>query len=86
MAGMNAWLLATILLIPPLLVPVLVAVRADANNRLVAVQVASTLAALIIALTTFATDQSSFIDVALCLIFISVPGTYLYTVFMERWL
>ena len=86
MAGMNAWLLATILLIPPLLVPVLVAVRADANNRLGAVQVASTLAALIIALTTFATDQSSFIDVALCLTLLSVPGTYLYTVFMERWL
>ena len=59
--------------------------RADANNRLVAVQVASTLAALIIALMTFAFDQSSFIDVALCVTLLAVPGTYLYTVFMERW-
>ena len=83
---MNPWLVATILLLPPLLVPLYVAVRADANNRLVAVQVASTLAALIIALMTFAFDQSSFIDVALSLTLLAVPGTYLYTVFMERWL
>ncbi len=83
---MNPWLVATILLLPPLLVPVYVAARADANNRLVAVQVASTLAALIIALMTFAFDQSSFIDVALCVTLLAVPGTYLYTVFMERWL
>ena len=83
---MNPWLVATILLLPPLLVPVYVASRADANNRLVAVQVSSTLAALIIALMTFAFDQSSFIDVALCVTLLAVPGTYLYTVFMERWL
>ena len=83
---MNAWLVATILLLPPLLVPVYVATRENANNRLVAVQVASTLAALIIALMTFAFDQSSFIDVALCVTLLAVPGTYLYTVFMERWL
>lgn len=83
---MNAWLVAIILLMPPLLVPVYVATREDANNRLVAVQVASTLAALIIALMTFAFDQSSFIDVALCVTLLAVPGTYLYTVFMERWL
>ena len=83
---MNPWLVATILLLPPLAVPLFVAVRADANNRLVAVQVASTLAALIVALMTFAFDQSSFIDVALCVTLLAVPGTYLYTVFMERWL
>ena len=83
---MNNWLVAIILFIPPLAVPVFVAVRADANNRLVAVQVASSLAALIIALMTFAFDQSSFIDVALALTLLAVPGTYLYTIFMERWL
>lgn len=83
---MNPWLVATVLLLPPLLAPLYVAVRADANNRLVAMQVASTLAALIIALMTFAFDQSSFIDVALALTLLAVPGTYLYTVFMERWL
>ena len=83
---MNSWLVAVILFTPPLLVPVSVAVRANANNRLVAVQVASSLAALILALMTFAFDQSSFIDVALCLTLLSVPGTYLYTLFMERWL
>ena len=83
---MNAWLVAIILLLPPLLVPLYVAARENANNRLVAVQVASSLAALILALMTFATDQSSFIDVALGLTLLSVPGTYLYTLFMERWL
>lgn len=83
---MNAWLLATLLLLPPLAVPVLVGVRGDANNRLVAVQVAAPLAAFILAAMTFAFDQSSFVDIALCLTLLAVPGTYLYTLFMERWL
>ena len=83
---MNAWLLATILLLPPLAVPIYVAMRADCDNRLVAVQVAGGLAGLLLAMMTFAFDQPSFIDLALGLTLLSVPGTYLLTVFMERWL
>lgn len=83
---MTIWLLATLLFIPPLTVPVIVAMRADCDNRLAAVQVAGVLCALILALMTFAFDQPSFIDLAVCLILLSVPGTYLFTIFMERWL
>ncbi len=83
---MTIWLAAVLLLLPPLAVPVVVAWRGDANNRLAAVQLASTLAALVIALMTFAFDQPSFIDLALCLTVVSIPGTLLFTMFMERWL
>ena len=83
---MNAWLVAVILLLPPLAVPVVVAWRGNANNRLAAIQLASTLAALVVALMTFAFDQPSFVDLALCLTLVSIPGTLLFTTFMERWL
>ena len=83
---MTIWLLAVILLLPPLLVPLAIAMRGNANNRLVAVQLASGLCAFILAMMSFAFDQSSFVDVALSLTFLSVPGTYLYALFMERWM
>ena len=86
MIGSNAWLLATILLLPPLAVPVFVALRSTANHRLAALQLASTLTALMLATMTFAFDQSSFIDLALGATLLGVPGTFLFTIFMERWL
>ena len=83
---MSIWLLAILLLMPPLAVPVVVGLRERANQRLAAVQLAGLFAALILALMTFAFDQPSFIDLALCLTLLSVPGTLLFTMFMERWL
>ena len=83
---MNMWLIAIILLIPPLAMPAYVAIRQSANHRLAAVQLTSALAALILALMTFAFDQSSSVDLALASILLAVPGTYLYATFMERWL
>lgn len=86
MAGVNTWLLAAILMVPALAIPVAIALRASANHRLAAVQLAGAYAALILAMTTFAFKQSSSIDLALCVTLLSVPGAYVYTVFMERWL
>ena len=83
---MTVWLVTVVLLLPPLAVPLVVAWRGDANNRLAAVQLASLLAAFVIALMTFAFDQPSFIDLALCLTLVAIPGTLIFTVFMERWL
>lgn len=83
---MNSWLIAAILLVPPLAAPLFVAMRADCDNRLVAVQLASGLSALILAALSFAFDQPSFVDLALCLAMLSVPGTYLLATFIERWL
>lgn len=86
MAGMNVWLLAILLLLPPLAAPAYVAVRATANHRLAAVQLASALFALILVLMSFAFDQSSAVDLALAASLLAVPGTYAYALFMERWL
>lgn len=83
---MTVWLLATILLVPPFAVPVIFAMRGGANDRLAAVQLSGTLAGLSVALMTFAFDQPAFVDLALCLTLLSVPGTLLFTMFMERFL
>lgn len=86
MAGMNVWLLAAILLLPPLAIVVALSMRGAASHRLAAIQLAGSLSALILAAMTFAFDQPSFVDLALCLTLLSVPGTLLYTMFMERFL
>lgn len=83
---MTLWLVAIVALLPAFAVPVAVALRAPMNGRLVAVQLASALAMVILALMSFAFDQESTIDLALALVLLSVPGTYLYSLFMERWL
>ena len=83
---MTPWLAGVLLLVPALVVPTTVALRGDANNRLVAVQLASALSALLLALMSFAFDQSSSVDLALSAALLSIPGTYLYALFMERWL
>ena len=85
-ADMNAWLIAVIALLPALLVPVLGALRGNLLPRLVAVQLATGLATMILALMTFAFDQSSFMDPALTLVLLSFPGTLALALFLERWL
>ena len=83
---MMPWLLAIVLLLPPLALTVTFALRGAANGRLAAVQLASALAVLVLTLMSFAFDQSSSIDLALALVLLSVPGSYVYALFMERWL
>ena len=83
---MNVWLVAAIALLPPLAVVVASAMRGAANQRLAAVQLAGGLSALILAAMSFAFDQPSFVDLALGLTLLAVPGTLLYTMFMERFL
>jgi multisubunit Na+/H+ antiporter MnhF subunit len=80
------WMLAVIALLPALAIAVLGALRGPAMPRLVAVQLATSLAALILVLMTFAFDQSAFMDLPLGLVLLSFPGTLLFTLFMERWL
>ena len=83
---MTVWLAGVLLLVPALAVPTYVAARGDTCSRLAAVQLASALAATILALMSFAFDQSSSVDLALSLALLSIPGTYLYALFVERWL
>lgn len=83
---MTPWLLAAIALLPALTVPVVLALRGPVGARLVAVQLASSLSALVLVLLCFAFDQSSSADLGLTLGLLSLPGTLLFTTFLERWL
>ena len=83
---MTIWLASILLLVPALAVPTYVAVQGNTNSRLAAVQFAGALAVLILVLMSFAFDQSSSVDLALAAALLSIPGTYLYAMFMERWL
>lgn len=83
---MTAWLVAVIALVPPLALAVALALRGAANQRLAAVQLGGGLTAISLAAMTFAFDQPAFVDLALCLALLSVPGTLLLAMFMERFL
>lgn len=86
MAGMSIWLLAVLALLPPVAAAMLAGCRGSTANRLVAVQLATALTALMLAVMTFAFDQSSFIDLALVVALLGLPGTLLMALFLERWL
>jgi multisubunit Na+/H+ antiporter MnhF subunit len=83
---MTVWMLATVALVPPFAIAVLSACHGSVAARLVAVQLATAVATLILALMTFAFDQSGFIDLAFALALLTLPGTLLMTLFLERWL
>jgi multisubunit Na+/H+ antiporter MnhF subunit len=83
---MTAWLAAVIACLPPLLVPLWVAMRGQLTDRLVAVQVGTNVTILILVLCSFAFDQDSMIDLPLTLAALSLPGTLMFSFFIERWL
>ena len=81
-----AWLLATVGLLAPLCLVVLMCARGSAGRRIVAVQLASSLTALALVAMSFALGQASSIDLALALGLLTLPATLLFSVFLERWL
>ena len=83
---MTVWMGAAIGLLPPAAAALAAALRGPVGQRLVAVQLATALVSLLLVLMTFAFDQPSFIDLSLTLTFLSLPGTLLMTLFLERWL
>lgn len=83
---MTPWMLALLALIPAVAIPVGMALRGATAHRLVAVQLAQALATLVLLLMTFVFDQSSFVDLGLTLALMSLPGTLLMAIFLERWL
>ncbi|MGY2052229.1 monovalent cation/H+ antiporter complex subunit F [Methylobacterium sp. JK268] len=83
---MSVWAIATAALLPALGLAVLAALRGDLGQRFAAVQVASSIAVLALVLLTFATDQPSNTDLALTLVLLGLPGTLLFSLFLERWL
>lgn len=86
MSDLTPWLVAAILMLPAWLVPLWVAATGRLANRLVAVQLASQFAVVTMILLSFAFDQPSALDLPLTLVFLSLPGTLLLAVFLERWM
>ena len=86
MAGVTGWTAAFVLLLPAFAIPVVAALRGGTADRLAAVPLAGGVATVLLALITFVFDQSSFIDIALCLALLTLPGTLVLALFLERWL
>lgn len=83
---MTPWLIATLAMLPAFVVPAIAACRGHVAGRLVAVELATAVAALLLMLMSFAFDQSAFIDLALTLVLLTLPGTLTLALFLERWL
>lgn len=82
----EAWTFATLCLLPPLAVAVLLAGRGEVRHRFVALSLASSLATFLLVMLSFVLDQPSSIDLALALAMLILPGTLLFALFEERWL
>ena len=83
---MNVWLLASAALLLGLLPCVLLAVRGNVVDRIVALQLGSVLTVL--ALLTFeqGEQRQSFFDVSLALAVLTFPSTLLVAQVFRRWL
>lgn len=82
----GAWLLASLALLPPFAVAIVMAGRGNVPSRLVAFEMAVSLAVILLMTLDFAFDQASSIDLALTLALLGLPGTLVIALFAERWL
>lgn len=85
MAGINDWLIAATVLIFGLIPCGIRVSRGKPAERLVALEMAGTLTALDLMTLARGFGQPSFIDLALALAFVSLPGFLLFVHYLERW-
>jgi len=83
---MTGWELAATALVPAFAIPAVAACRGGTGSRLAAIQLGSSVFTILLAVMTFAFDQSPFIDLALAVPLLTVPGTLAMALFLERWL
>ena len=83
---MNGWTAALLALLPPLALTAWHVLRGRTATRLVGLQLASSIGALMLVLLSMAFEQPSFVDLALALVLLSLPGTLVFAQFLERWL
>ena len=83
---MTSWTVATLALLTPFAIAGFHATRGGLSQRLVGLQLATSLLIMTLTLLTFALEQPSFIDLPLALALLSLPGTLLAALFLERWL
>jgi multicomponent Na+:H+ antiporter subunit F len=82
----NLWLTAALALLPPLAACAWLGATGRTTDRLVALQLATALAVFMLILFARGFDQPSYIDLALTLVLLSLPGTLVYAHVLERWL
>jgi multisubunit Na+/H+ antiporter MnhF subunit len=73
-------------LLPPLAVGVIAARRGPLRTRPLAIPFVSMIVAILFVLMALAMQQPSYVDLALTLAVLGLPGTLAYAFFMERWL
>lgn len=83
---MSPWLAAFLLCIPALALAAYRALSGRSGQRLVAAELAISIAILMLVLASFAWPHDALIDLALALGLVSIPGTLVFTHFLERWL
>ena len=83
---MNAWTLAAIGLLPPLVAAVVAAGRGGASSRLVALEFSVSLAVFEFVVLDVVFAQPSAFGLALTLALLGLPGTLVLVLFRERWL
>ena len=83
---MTPYLLAMVMCLPALAVPLWTAATGRLPDRFVAVQLATNVVVLLLVVASFAFDQDSLIDLPLTLVVLSLPGTLMFALFIERWL
>lgn len=86
MAAINPWLAASIAMLLALPLPVWTAVHAPTSHRLVAIELVSVISTLLLVSLSIAFGQPSFLDLAVALVVLSLPGTLVFAVFLGRWL
>jgi multicomponent Na+:H+ antiporter subunit F len=83
---MSAWLCAALGLIPPLGIGLWATAHGAVANRLVGLQLATSLTTALLIALTFVFEQPSSLDLALTLVVLTLPGTLVFALFTERWL
>lgn len=78
--------IAIFALMPPLLAGLIAARRGALRTRPLAIQFISTVVAIIFVLIALAMQQPSYVDLALAITLLGLPGTFAYTFYMERWM
>ncbi len=83
---MNVWLIAATVLLLGLVPCGFVCVRGEIIDRLIALELAGILTALLLVLLAEGLERPSLYDLALALVLLSFPATLVFTHFLERWL
>ncbi|HEX4666177.1 MAG TPA: monovalent cation/H+ antiporter complex subunit F [Chthoniobacterales bacterium] len=83
---MNAWLIAAAVLVIALVPCGLLLARAPIMDALVALQLATSISILVLALVAMGLHRPSFLDIALALALLAYPASLLFAHFLERWL